>query len=102
VNDGGGQGQLLLHAVGKIGDELFVLVGQLHEFEQFLGAKVGGLLIQAVHAADKSKIFRGGEAAEESHAFRYNADLALELESRCTEGLAKNLNGFRRWARASR
>ena len=70
-----------------------VLVGQLHEFEQLLGAQVGGLLVQAVHAADEAQILGRGEAAEQRHAFGHDADLALQLEGRCAEGLAENLDG---------
>src|SRR5271168_1453442 len=48
VNDGRGKSELLLHTVGKIGDELFGLSGEVHEFEEFLAALVCGGVIEPV------------------------------------------------------
>ena len=57
VDDGGGERELFLHAVGEVGDELFRLVGEVHEVEEFFGAAVGGFAIEAVHAADEAEVF---------------------------------------------
>ena len=38
VDDGGGERELLLHAVREVGDELLCFVGEAHELEQFGGA----------------------------------------------------------------
>lgn len=84
VNDGGGHGELFLHAVGIIGNQGFGTVGQLHEFEQFLSALRGSGRIEPVHAADKIQIFRSGEAAEEGKAFGDDADAGLDFDAvRC-------------------
>src|ERR1700751_639649 len=80
VDDSGGEGQFLLHAMRVIGNELLGLVGELHEIEEFGGALGGGLTIEAVHAADKIQILRAGEPSEEGHAFGYDADLALDFD----------------------
>ena len=79
VDDGGGQREFFLHAVGEVGDQLLVLVGEAHEIEQFGSPLGGGGFIEAVHAADEAEIFAGGEAAEERHAFGHDADLAFEF-----------------------
>ena len=71
------------------------LVGELHEIEQLLGALVGGLAIEAIHAADEAQIFGRGEPAEQGHAFRHNADLALQVERAGGERLAENLDRSR-------
>ena len=80
MDDGGGQSQFFLHTVRVIGDELFGLVGELHEIEKFGGALGSGLAVEAVHAADKIQIFGAGEASEEGHAFGYDADLTFHLD----------------------
>src|ERR1700733_14260405 len=77
VNDGGGHGQLLLHAVRIIGDERFGTIAELHEIEEFGGALRCGLAIEAVHAADEIEIFGAGEPSEKREALRDDADLAL-------------------------
>jgi hypothetical protein len=41
---------------------------------------VGGLEIEAIHAADEAEVLRRGEAAEECEAFGDYADLALDVE----------------------
>jgi hypothetical protein len=81
VDDGGGKRELLLHAVGEVGDQLARFVGELHEVEELSGAAQGGFAVEAVHAADEVKILGGSEAAHEGHAFGDDADLALEIES---------------------
>src|ERR1035441_8535365 len=48
VDDRGGQRKLLLHAVREVGDQLLVFAGEVHEFEQFFGALLGGGLVEAV------------------------------------------------------
>ena len=75
VDDGGGERELFLHAVGEVGDELLFLVGEAHELEEFGGAGCGGGAVEAVHAADEAEVFGGGEPAEEGHAFGDDADL---------------------------
>ena len=90
VDDGGGEGELLLHAVGEVGDEFFLLAGEAHEVEQLLGALVGGGAIEAIHAADEAEVLGGGETAEEGHALGNDADVALELGGVGGEVLAEN------------
>ncbi len=102
VDDGGGEGKLLLHAVGEVGDQLFGLVGEVHEVEEFVGAAVGGFAVEAVHAADEAEIFRRGEAAEEGEAFGDDADLALDVEGVGGEVDAKDARCGRKWERGGR
>ena len=80
MDDGGGKGELFLHAVGEIGDEFLWLVGEVHEVEELVGALVGGIAFEAVHASDEAKIFRRSEAAEEGEAFGKDADLTFDVE----------------------
>jgi hypothetical protein len=80
VDDGGGECELFLHAVGEVGDELFGLGGEAHEFEKLGGAGGGGGGVETVHAADEAKVFGGGEAAEEGEAFGDDADLAFDFD----------------------
>ena len=80
VNHGGGERQLLLHAVREVGHQLARLVGELHEIEQLVGALIGGLAVETVHPADEAQILGRGEAAEQSHALRHHADLTLQVE----------------------
>ncbi len=80
VDHGGGEGQLLLHAVGIIGNEFFRLVGELHEFEQLGGALSCGGAVEAVHASGKAEELGAGEAAEQGHAFGHDPDLALDFD----------------------
>jgi len=80
VDYGGGQGQFFLHAVRVVGDELFGLVGELHEIEKLGSSFRGDFAVESVHAADKIQIFGSGEATEESHAFGNDADLALHFD----------------------
>ena len=93
VDDGGREGELLLHAVREVGNELAGFVGELHEVQELVGAAEGGFLVESIHAADKMKILGGGEAAHESHALGNDADLALEVKGRCAEWLAEDLDG---------
>jgi len=79
VDDGGGERELLLHAVGEVGDQLLVLAGEVHEVEQLGCSLVCGHAIQAVHAADEAEVLAGGEAAEQGHALGDDPDLALQL-----------------------
>ena len=92
VDDGCGQGQLLLHAVREVGDELLGFVGEAHEFEQLFAALEGGGAIEAVHLADETEILGGGEAAEEGEALGDDADLALDFKGVCGEVHAEHLN----------
>ena len=79
MDDGCSQRELLLHAVGEVGDQLLLFVGEVHKFEQLFGALQRGGLVEAVHAADEAEILAGGQAAEQRHAFGNDADLALQL-----------------------
>lgn len=80
VDDGGGEGELFLHAVGEVGDEFFCFAGKTHELEKFGGAGGGGGGVEAIHTADESEVLGGGEATEEGEAFGDYADLALDLQ----------------------
>ena len=90
VDDGGGEGEFLLHAVGEVGDEFFLLAGEAHELEQLLGALEGCGAIEAVHLAYEAEVLGRGETAEERHALGNDADVALELGGVCGEVLAEN------------
>ena len=54
VDDGGRKRELFLHAVRKVGDELFAVVGEAHEVEQLGRALPGGGRVEAVHATDET------------------------------------------------
>jgi len=79
VNYGGGHGEFFLHAVGIIGDQLFRLIGELHEVEEFGGALGGGLAVESVHAAGEVQELGAGEASEERHPFGDDSDLTLHF-----------------------
>ena len=64
VDDRSSQGQLLLHAVGEVGDQLLLFVGKVHKSKQFLAALQGGRLVEAVHAPHKTEVFARGQASE--------------------------------------
>src|ERR1700723_2548839 len=89
---GCGEGQLLLHAVRKIGHQLFGLVGQIHKLQQLFGTVVGGFAIQPIHASDKAKVLSGSESTEKRHSFRHHTDLPLQVEGTGSEALPQNLN----------
>jgi hypothetical protein len=93
VDDGGGEGELLAHAVGVVGDELLGFVGEAHELEEFGGALGGGGFIQAIHAADEGEVLAGGEFAEEGHAFGDDADVTFHFDGVVEEILTEDLNG---------
>jgi glyoxalase family protein len=93
VDDGGGEGEFFAHAMGVVGDELFGLVGEAHELEEFGGALGGGGFVEAVHAADEVEVFAGGEFAEESHAFGDDADMAFDVDGIVEEVFAEDLDG---------
>ncbi len=93
VDDGGGEGEFFAHAVGVVGDELFGLVGEAHELEEFGGALGGGGVVEAVHAADEVEVLAGGELAEEGHALGDDADVALDLDGVVEEVFAEDLDG---------
>ena len=63
-NDGGGESQLLLHAVRVVGYQFFRLVGELHKFEQLSGALGRGCAIKAIHASGEIKKLRSGQPPE--------------------------------------
>ena len=92
VDDGSGEGKFLLHAVREVGDEFLCFVGEVHEFEELGGARGCGRGVEAVHAADEAEILGGGEAAEESEAFRDDADLALDFDGVSGGVEAEDLN----------
>ena len=79
VDNGSGESEFFLHAVGEVGDELFGFVGERHELEQLLGAGGGGGGIEAVHAADEVEVLGCGKTAEEGEAFGDDADLAFDF-----------------------
>jgi hypothetical protein len=93
VDDGGGEGELFLHAVGEVGDEFFCFTGEAHELEEFGGADGGGGGVEAVHAADEVQVLGCGEAAEEGQAFGDNADLTLEFHGAGSGVEAEDLDG---------
>ena len=64
VYHGGGERQLLLHAVGIVGDQFLRLIGELHEVEQLGGALGGGIAVEAVHASGEAEELSAGEATE--------------------------------------
>ena len=92
VDDGGGERELLLHAVGEVGDHLFAVGGEGHEVEQVAGALGGGDGVETVHAADEGEVLGRVEAAEEGEAFGDYAYLALELDGVGGEVLAENFD----------
>ena len=102
VDDGGGEGEFFLHAVGEVGDELFCFVGEAHELEELVGAGGGGGGVEAVHAADEAEIFGCGEAAEEGEAFGDDADLALDFDGVGGERRGRESGFCRRSGRAGR
>src|SRR4051794_17555855 len=89
---GCGHGELLLHTVRVVGDELLGLISKLHEFEQLEGALGGGLAIEAVHASGKAQELSSSQAAEQSHAFGNDADLALHFYRIVVEIEAQDLD----------
>ena len=92
VDDGGGERELLAHAVGVIRDELLRLIGEAHEVQQLGAALLGGGLVEAVHAADEVQVLGRGEFAEERHAFGHDADVALHLNRVREEVFAEDLD----------
>jgi len=60
MNDGGGEGELFLHAVGKVGDELFGFGREVHEVEKLVGTVGGGGAVETVHATDEAEVFGCG------------------------------------------
>jgi hypothetical protein len=80
VDDGGGEGEFFLHAVGEVGDEFFCFAGEAHELEEFGGAGGGGGGVEAVHAADEAEVLGCGETAEEGEAFGDYADLPFDFD----------------------
>src|SRR5262249_18994742 len=80
VNDGGGERELLLHAVRVVSDEGFGAISELHELEEFFGTLASDVAIEAVHLADESEVFGAVEALEEAHALRDDANLALHFD----------------------
>ena len=93
VDDGCGQGELFLHAVGEVGDEFFRFAGEAHKLEQLGGAGGGGGLIEAVHPTYESEVFRCSKTAEEGQAFGDDADLALDVDWVRDGVEAKDLDG---------
>ena len=79
MNHGSCHGELLLHAVRIVGDQLLGLIGELHEVEQFGRTLGGGYSVEAVHAAREVEELRTGQATEQRHAFGDDADLPLHL-----------------------
>ena len=56
MDDGGSEGEFLLHAVREVGDEFFCFVGEAHELEELGGTGGGGSGVEAVHAADEAEV----------------------------------------------
>src|SRR3984957_9295130 len=75
-----GERQFFLHAVRIVRDDGFGAVGELHEFEQLLGALAGGGTVEAIHAADEIEILGTGQALEKPHAFGHDTDLPLYFD----------------------
>src|SRR3984957_9506633 len=67
MNHGRCQRELLLHAVGVVGDELFGLVRELHEIEQLGGAPGGGYPVEAIHSSGETEELSTGETSEQSN-----------------------------------
>jgi len=92
VDDGGGECEFLLHAVGEVCDEFLCFVGEGHELEEFGGAGGGGGGVETVHAADEAKVFGCGETAEEGEAFGNDSDLAFDFDGVGGRVKAEDLN----------
>ena len=95
VDNGGGEGKFLLHAVGIIGDELVGLIGELHELEELCRAPGAGVAVEAVHAADEGQVLGSGQAAKESQTLGYDADLAFNVDDLVLEVEPQNFNSAR-------
>jgi hypothetical protein len=93
VDDGCGEGELFLHAVGEVGDELAGFGGEAHEVEELGGASGGGGGVEAVHATDEAEVFGCGEATEEGEAFGDDTDLSFDLDGVGDGVEAKDLDG---------
>jgi len=85
-------GQFLLHAVREIGDQLLLLVGQLHKLEQFLGALRRRRAIETIHAPHKTQILLRSQPAKKRHPFRHHADLPLHICRVALQIFAENAN----------
>src|ERR1700758_855735 len=85
MNYGGRKGELLLHAMGIVGNEFFRLVRELHKFKQLGGAAGRCRAVKAIHASRETEEFGAGEAPEQSHAFGHDADLALHFDGMSVE-----------------
>ena len=92
VNHGGGHGQLLLHAVGVVGDELFRLVSEVHEVQQFGGSLGGSLSIETVHSSGKIEKLGTCQSSEQRHALGHDSDLLLYFHRIFLQIEAENLD----------
>ena len=92
VDYGGCEGQLFLHAMGIVGDELARLIGELHEVEELRGAPRADVAIEAVHSADERQVLRSGEPAEESQSLGHDADLPLHIDNLALEVQPQNFD----------
>src|SRR6476646_6809409 len=72
------------------------MVREFHELQQFSGALCSDISIEAIHASGKIQVLRTGEASEQSHSFRNDADLALHLDKMGGKIEAENLHSARR------
>jgi hypothetical protein len=97
VNDGSGESEFFLHAVGEVGDEFFCFAGERHELEELGGAGGGSGGVEAVHAADEGEVFGCGETAEEGEAFGDDTDLALDFDGVGSGVEAENLDAAGGW-----
>src|SRR4051794_39569381 len=76
-------------------DQLFGLIGELHEIEQLGGSLGGGLPVQAIHASGEAQELGPRQSSKQRHAFGHNANLALNLDRIGIEIKAKYLDAPR-------
>ena len=98
MDDGGGQRELLAHAVRKVCDELFAFVGKPHELQQLGCAGLCGGTVEAIHAAYKQQVLGRCKSAKQGHPFRHNAHLALYRNGIGEQVGAEDANATRAWS----
>ena len=77
--EGGGERQLLAHAVRVVGDEHAGGGVELHQLEQLAAALREGRRRDAVDAGDEGEVLHAGEAVEEREVLGHDADAPLHL-----------------------
>src|SRR5689334_21021409 len=84
VDDSGGQGQFFLHSVRVVRDQSLGAVGELHEFEELIGAALSCRTVETVHAANEPEVFSACQSLEKTHALGDDADLTFHFDGmRC-------------------